>query len=161
MGIGNGLFMPYLLGCTGCSGDDGICFFLTAFCFALNLGDRGSIIFYPTGYIRVFHAFLCHSNHLGVSIPHREQRIPIQVHKRKERTAHCPAVRSFGLRIRNMLMKPIDIRCLVRIHGQIPFLDKLTENCSGAVFRHLQNDSGLFYGNLRIEAHLVHPLQQL
>ena len=41
--LGYGLFVPHLLICAGGSRDDRICFFLTVFGLALNLGDRGSV----------------------------------------------------------------------------------------------------------------------
>ena len=76
MSVGNGLFVPYLLICTVGSGNDGIGFFLAALCLALNLGDRGDIISRSTSHIGMGHIFLCHSNHLRVSIPHWSQTIP-------------------------------------------------------------------------------------
>ena len=48
MGLGNGLFVPHLLICTGGSHNDGICFLLAAFGLALNLGDRGTLISHST-----------------------------------------------------------------------------------------------------------------
>ena len=70
MSLGYGLFVPHLLICAGGSRNDGICFFLTAFGLALNLGDRGKVISRPTGHIGMGHTFLCHNHHLCASIPH-------------------------------------------------------------------------------------------
>ena len=74
--LGYGLFVPHLLVCAGGSRDDRICFFLTAFGLALNLGDRGSLISRPTGHIGMGHTFLCHNHHLCASIPHCGWSIP-------------------------------------------------------------------------------------
>ena len=76
--LGNRLFVPYLLTCAGGSRNDGICFFLAALGLALNLGDRGSLISRPTSHIRMGHIFLCHSDHLWVSIPRNKQTMPRQ-----------------------------------------------------------------------------------
>ena len=45
--------MPHLLICAGGSRNDGICFLLAAFGFAMNPGNRGSLISRPTGHIRM------------------------------------------------------------------------------------------------------------
>ena len=83
MSFGNGLFVPHFLICAGGSCDDRICFFLTAFGLALNLGDRGSLISRPTGHIGMGHIFLCHSYHLCVSIPRNLQIISIWLKMRR------------------------------------------------------------------------------
>ena len=55
--LGYGLFMPHFLIYAGGSSDDRICFFLTAFGLALNLGDRGNLISWPTSHIGMGHTF--------------------------------------------------------------------------------------------------------
>ena len=49
--LGNGLFVPHLLVCAGGSCDDRIYFLLAAFGFALNLGNRGSLISRSTSHV--------------------------------------------------------------------------------------------------------------
>lgn len=70
-------FMPHLLACTGCSCDDRLGFFLSAFGLALNLRNRGDVISRTTDGIRAAHALFCHNNHLWVSIPRRGEVIPM------------------------------------------------------------------------------------
>ena len=76
--FGDGLFVPHLLICIGCSRNDGICFLLAAFGLALELGNRGEFISRPTSHIGMGHTFLCHNYHLCVSIPRNKQTMPKQ-----------------------------------------------------------------------------------
>ena len=48
---GNGLFVPHLQACTAGFREDGLCLFLSAFGFALNLGNGGSFILWPAGFV--------------------------------------------------------------------------------------------------------------
>ena len=87
--LGYGLFVPHLLICIGCSRNDGICFLLAAFGLALELGNRGEFISRPTSHIGMLHIFLCHSNHLCVSISHWLQTIPNVGYKDMDSQRDC------------------------------------------------------------------------
>ena len=50
------------------SADDGLDVFFAVPCLALDLGDRGDVIFGPVIDIGMSHALFCHADHLGASI---------------------------------------------------------------------------------------------
>ena len=56
MRLENRFLVPHLLLCTGGFREDGLCFFLAAFGLALDLGDRGNIIFRSPGHIGMGYA---------------------------------------------------------------------------------------------------------
>lgn len=72
MGLGNGLSVPRLLIRAGGFREDGLCLFLAASGFSLELGNRGNLISRPPGHIWMSHALLCHFDHLQVIIPQCE-----------------------------------------------------------------------------------------
>ena len=49
VGLGNGLNVPHLLICAGGFRKDGICLFLAASGFSLELGNRGNLVSRPRG----------------------------------------------------------------------------------------------------------------
>lgn len=62
---------------------------------------------------------------------------------------------------RYVLMEPVDVGNTVLLHRQISLIHQTIQNSSGAAVRHLENASGFFHCDLRVDASMVHPFQQL